>query len=75
MNKLEETVLNKFGKFVQENSISNEFLVQIIELAGQYLNLQTINSYAKKNKMSYNGVKNFRRIVKIFDCKFVIDNE
>lgn len=62
-------------KYVKENDNFNEFLVQFIEQAGGYLNLQTIPDYAKENNMSYNGVKKCRNIVEIFNTKFVIDNE
>jgi hypothetical protein len=50
-------------------------LVQFIEVAGSFLNLQTIPDYAKKHNLSYNGVKKHREIVTIFNVKFVIDNE
>jgi hypothetical protein len=54
--------------------IDNDCLVQLIELAGTYLNLQTIPNYAKENSMSYNGVKKHRTIKELFQVKFVIDN-
>lgn len=53
----------------------NNDLVQFIESVGKYLNLQTIADYANTHKKSYNGVKNNRNIVEIFNVKFVIDNE
>ena len=49
-------------------------LVQIIELCGSYLNLQTIPYYAKSHNLSYNGVKKTRTKMEIFNVKFVIDN-
>lgn len=60
---------------VVNNELSDENLVQLLEQIGLYLNLQTIPNYAKVNNISYNGVKKFRKIVKIFDIKFVIDND
>jgi len=33
-----------------------------------------IPDYAKENKLSYNGVKKFRKIKTILNVKFVIDN-
>ena len=69
----------KLCKFISDKFISkelnNESLVQIIELCGGYLNLQTISDYAKANNLSYNGVKKCRKYVKLFKVKFVIDNE
>lgn len=70
-DKLLTFVAEKF----ESNEINNESLVQLIELCGNYLNLQTIPHYAKSNSMSYNGVKKFRKVVEIFNVKFVIDNE
>ena len=51
------------------------YSIQFIELAGSYLNLQTISYYAKSNNMSYNGVKKCRLVTEIFGTKYVIDNE
>ncbi len=68
--KLEKFIYEKFDK----NELSNEDLVQVIELCGLLLNIQTIPDYAKSNAMSYNGVKKNREINKIFNVKFVIDN-
>lgn len=50
-------------------------MVQLIELCGNYLNLKTIPDYAKENNISYNGVKKYRNVIRIFNIKFVIDNE
>jgi len=70
MNRLEE-----IGKEIYSGKWSNDALVQLIALAGDFLNLKTIPEYSKENNMSYNGVKNFRNIINIFGIKFVIDNE
>jgi len=59
---------------VESGQLSNEELVQIIELSGSYLNLCSISDYAKENNLSYNGVKKTRKIVTLFNQKFVIDN-
>lgn len=63
-----------FQKF-QNGELNNDTLVQLIEQTGNYLNLKTISDYAKENKMSYNGVKNNRKIIEFFNVKFVIDND
>lgn len=55
--------------------LTNEDLLQFIEVAGFFLNLKTISDYAKENNLSYNGAKHFRTTVEIFKTKFVIDNE
>jgi hypothetical protein len=55
--------------------LSNNDLVQLIEVAGSFLNIKTIPDYAKENNLTYNGVKNHRKIIEIFNTKFVIDND
>jgi hypothetical protein len=62
-------------KYVMQVDEPNEFLVHLIELAGSYLNLQTISDYADSNNMSYNGVKKCRDVIALFNTKFVVDNE
>ena len=73
MSKIQ--ILNDLEKQLYKGKFDNKDIVQLIELAGTYLNLQTIPDYAKENNISYNGVKNFRNIIKLFNVKFVIDND
>jgi hypothetical protein len=68
-------LINFLGDKTMQGSFSNADLVQFIEVAGSFLNLQTIPDYAKKYSLSYNGVKKHREIVTIFNTKFVIDND
>jgi len=75
MNDLEQKILNRLENLIIENKLSNDNLVQIIELCGSYLNLQTISDYSKDNNISYNGVKKCRNVIEIFNVKFVIDND
>ena len=75
MNELEDKLISILHNLAQENKLSNECLVQIIEVCGLYLNLCTISKYAKDNNMSYNGVKNHREVKSILGVKFVIDND
>jgi hypothetical protein len=60
---------------VMNGELDNNDLVQLIEHVGSFLNLKTIPDYAKDNKLSYNGSKNFRNVTTIFNTKFIIDNE
>lgn len=75
LTEKEQSILDKMSIYVQSHDTSNEFLVQLIELTGSFLNLQTISDYAKEHNLSYNGVKKTRQIRKIFNTKFVIDND
>jgi len=70
-----ENISSLISESFESGKLNNSDLIQIIELCGMYLNLKTITEYAKQKKMSYNGEKKFRNIVKIFGCKFVVDND
>ena len=67
-------ILNEIGTLKMEGKLDNSELVQIIELCGSFLNLQTISQYAKDHGKSYNGVKKHRNVIELFGCKLVIDN-
>jgi hypothetical protein len=75
LSDYEILALNKLGESIHSGRWSNEGLVQLIELVGNYLGLKTIPKYQKSTGLSYNGVKYHRTIRKIFDVKFVIDND
>lgn len=69
-----ELVLNRLSELVNNGEIDNDGLVQIIELAGSFLNLKTRSAYSKDNGLSYNGAKNFRQNIELFGVKFIVDN-
>lgn len=71
---LVNTICNHLSSRIESGELSNQDIVQIIELAGGYLNLRTIPNYCRDNNISYNGAKKCRTVVKIFDVKFIIDN-
>ena len=68
-------VLTHLSDRIEAGELTNDEIVQIIELLGGYLNLQTIPVYAKENGISYNGAKKFRKVVELFGVKFIIDND
>ena len=67
---------DKLFKNYEAGAITDEQLVQIIELSAKYLNLKTLTNYAKSEGVSYNGAKK-RKLskVKIDNVEFIIDNE
>ena len=75
MSELKDKIALNIHKGMDNNMLSNNDLVHIIEQCGSYLNLMTIPEYASQNNISYNGAKKFRNIKKIFNVKFVIDND
>lgn len=68
----EINIINRIGELIVNGELQTEAQVKIIELINQFLDLKTIANYARDNKMSYNGVKNFRRLISINNVKFVI---
>ena len=75
MTEYEINSLNKLGQAIEAGKWSNDGLVQLIKLSGAHLNLMTIPVYAEVHNMSYPGVRDYRKIEKLFNVKFVIDNE
>ncbi len=60
----------------EAGAISDEHLVQIIELCTGYLGLKTITNYAKSNGITYNGaLKRKLRKIEIDKITFIIDND
>jgi hypothetical protein len=76
INPLNKRHLDKLEKYVYEKICKDELdVVQLFERLNVYANLKSISQYAKDNKLSYNGVKKHRKIIKLFGCKFVADND
>lgn len=42
MSEKEQDILNRFISFIMNNNVSDEFLVQIIELTGGFLDIESI---------------------------------
>lgn len=60
----------------ENGAVSDEQLVQTIELAAMHLNLRTVTNYAKSNNITYNGaLKRKLRKIEIDKITFIIDNE
>ena len=74
LTEYQRNSLDKLEKSIINDQWGNDSLVQIIELAGAYLNLQTISDYAKAHGITYNGAKK-KNTIKIFNVKFVIEND
>jgi len=75
LTEYESNSIDKLAESIHNGKWSNDGLVELFKLIGDYCNLKTISDYAKENNMSYQGVKDHRRIETIFNTKFVIDND
>lgn len=74
MSKLGDKINNRISELVENGELSNDDMVSMVEHIGGYLNLQTISDYSRGNGISYNGAKKCRKVVEIFNVKFIIDN-
>jgi len=71
-----ERHLDKIEEYVYKCICKGELdIVQLFERLSPYANLKTISQYAKDYNKSYNGIKNNRKIINLFGCKLVADNE
>ncbi len=75
VSDLGKSCCNRIDQYVMSGMLSNDDLVQIIEVCGSFLNLQTIPDYAKSHNISYNGAKNHRKNVTLFGVRFIVDND
>ena len=77
MKKTIESIhLDKIEEYVYKTICKDELdIVQLFERLSCYANLKTISQYAKDYNKSYNGIKNNRKIITLFGCKFVADND
>lgn len=67
--------ISALDKSIHEGKWNNDYLVQLIEVIDSYGIIKTLPDYAKENGLSYNGVKKCRKAIKLFNVKFVIDNQ
>lgn len=75
LTEYEDKSLQKLGEAIHEGKWSNEGLVQLIELAGEFLNLKSIQEFANQKGKSYNGIKKTKQITRLFGHKYIIDND
>lgn len=77
LSEYENNSLKKLGESIHQGKWSNNGLVQLIELSGDFLNIKTIPDFSKQNNISYVAASKdtlHRKNITIFNTKFVIDN-
>ena len=57
-----------------ESQLTNDELVQIMEHAADYLNLQKVSDYSKENNITPKGVYKCREVINFRGFKYVVDN-
>ena len=75
LSEYETKSLQKLGEAIFQGKWSNEGLVQLIELAGDFLNPVSIQEYADSVGKSYNGIKKTKKTTVLLGHKYIIDNE
>ena len=73
----EMNAINKLGETIHKGKWSNDGLVELIKLSGDYLNLKTVPDYCKDNDISYTGAvkqSKKRSSIILFNTKFILDN-
>lgn len=75
--RLTEIIINHIGKRVQNNELSNNDLIEIIDTIGRdFLGLKTIANKSRELGIDYNIIKKSKIEKKVlFGVKFVIDND
>ena len=67
----ESKSLENFEKAIIEGKFSEAALVQFFELTGMYLNVQSPAEYARKNGITYNGMKKQNKIRSVNGIKYI----
>jgi len=75
LSEYEQLALNRLGQSIHDGEWSNAGLVQLIELAKDYLNPIPMQEYANSHGLTYNGLKKQNKAIKLFNQNFIIDNE
>lgn len=71
-----EKIQNRLHEVIQNGELDNNEIIQLIELLGAYLNIETMANRAKRLNIDYNCVKKSSVYkVDMFGVKFVVDND
>lgn len=76
MTEFEQNILNRIEQLIHEGKLSNDFMVQNIELMCEYTGLNTLTRVAKDNNISYQGVLKSNKFKKfnLFGVNLATDN-
>lgn len=77
---LTDKIIQHLCERVQNNELTNDEIINIIESLSCYLNLETISHFAKRKALSYNGVlKQIEtgklKTIDFFSIKFIVEND
>ena len=74
LSEYEQKAINKLGESIQLGKWSNQGMVQLIELIGDFLNPLSIQEFADRRKISYQAAKKHKQTI-LLRKKFIVDND
>lgn len=74
LSDYEILALKKLGESIHAGKWSNDGMVQLIELIGDYLNPLSIQKFADEKHISYQAARKHRQTI-LFRQKFIINND
>ena len=74
LSKYELLALQKLGESIHEGKWSNDGMVQLIELIGDFLNPLSIQAFADAHGISYQAARKHKQTIILGDKK-IIDND
>lgn len=74
LSEYEILAIKKLGEAIHQGKWSNDGMVQLIELVGDYLNPLTIQEYADAHGISYQAARKHKQ-TDILRQKRIIDND
>ena len=74
LSEYEKLALQKLGESIHQGRWSNDGMVQLIELAGEYLNPLSIQEFADEKGISYQAARKHKQTI-LFRQKFIVNND
>ena len=74
MTEYEQKAINKLGEAIQLGKWSNQGMVQLIELIGDFLNPLSIQEFADRRHISYQDARKHKQTI-LLRKKFIVDND
>lgn len=75
LSDYERKSIAKFGQSVLDGNWSNDGLVSLLKvITDDFLQLKRISHFSKDNKITTQGARKYRPVVKIDGFQFLVDN-
>lgn len=75
LSDYERKAIAKFGQSVLDGNWSNDGLVSLLKvITDDFLQLKRISRYSKDNKITTQGARKYRPVIRIDGFQFLVDN-